>query len=221
MGKPDKVLRSRPLKEVPDALAQLKRVVLFHPEPIVQGVKAKYCVCRQGVRKTGKKTKKMINCDDCWEWYHFDCVGLADNMEMDGVPWTCEWCQSPADKYGKHRWITNRKKAKLRHFKDTPKSNGIRPEGDAPPQFSAPPSWEAKVEEIQERARREAIRKKRLKEAVEKLVDEGGHHLVDAEGMAGLDVRAVDEAMVEDFIDRGLVNPDGMVDEGEDLSDDE
>ena len=45
MQKPDKGLRKRPLQEVPAALEKLKRVILFHPDVIVQEKTAKYCVC--------------------------------------------------------------------------------------------------------------------------------------------------------------------------------
>lgn len=48
MPKPDKVLRFRPLKEVEEAVAKLKRVVLFHPNPIVEELQAKYCICGKG-----------------------------------------------------------------------------------------------------------------------------------------------------------------------------
>jgi hypothetical protein len=44
MPKPDKVLRFRLLKEVPRALSKLKRVLLFHPKPIVEELPAKYCI---------------------------------------------------------------------------------------------------------------------------------------------------------------------------------
>lgn len=54
-------------------------------------------------------------------------------------------------------------------------------------------------------------KKKKLTDAVEKLVEEGGHHLVDAVGMAGLDVRAVDEAMIDEMLGAGLVEDDEVV----------
>ena len=50
MPKPDKVLRFRPLKEVPEAVAKLKRVVLIHPKPIVEELKAKFCIYGKGER---------------------------------------------------------------------------------------------------------------------------------------------------------------------------
>ena len=55
MPKPDKVLRFRPLVEVEAAVAKLKKVVLFHPKPIVVEEPAKMCVCRKPPRKKGKK----------------------------------------------------------------------------------------------------------------------------------------------------------------------
>jgi hypothetical protein len=54
-------------------------------------------------------------------------------------------------------------------------------------------------------------KKKKLTDAVEKLVEEGGHHLVDAVGMAGLDVRAVDEAMIDEMLGAGLAEEDEVV----------
>ena len=71
--------------------------------------------------------------------------------------------------------------------------------------YSAPPSWDGKVEQVKELARRAAIKKRKLTEAVEKLVDEGGHHLVDAEGMAGLELRPVNDGMIDEVLQAGLV----------------
>ena len=69
MGKPDKVLRVRPLREVQTALEKLKLVVLVHPEQIVVELPSKYCVCKKGERIRSKKTKRMIQCDECWDWF--------------------------------------------------------------------------------------------------------------------------------------------------------
>ena len=68
--------------------------------------------------------------------------------------------------------------------------------------------WEGKVAEGQELARRAAIKKRKLTEAVEQLVVEGGHHLVDAEGMAGLELRPIDEGFVDEMVGAGIVNVD-------------
>jgi hypothetical protein len=203
MAKPDKVLRFRPLKEVPEAVAKLKRVVLIHPKPIVEELKAKFCICGQGERKMGKKSKDMIQCDECWEWYHSDCVGVADVAAVQNDDWKCEWCKSVVDKEGYQRWKSGRKKAKKRHRKDVPKLNGAVLGGDPSVRYSAPPSWDGKVEQVKELARRAAIKKRKLTEAVEQLVDEGGHHLVDAEGMAGLELRPVNEGMIDEMLEAG------------------
>jgi PHD-finger len=211
MGKPDKVLRVRPLREVQTALEKLKRVVLVHPEPIVVEVPSKYCVCKKGERKRTDKTKLMIQCDECWDWFHFDCVQLKDDADVKNLAWKCEWCLDTIDEKGYQRWTSNRKLAKKRHYKDTPRRNGGVKGGNPPQSYSAPPDWDGKVAEIKEIARRAAIKKKKLTDAVEKLVEEGGHHLVDAVGMAGLDVRAVDEAMIDEMLGEGLVEEDEVV----------
>jgi hypothetical protein len=48
--------------------------------------------------------------------------------------------------------------------------------------------------------------KTKLTEDVEQLVAERGHHLVDAEGMAGLELRPVDEGFVDEMVGSGIVN---------------
>lgn len=206
MPKPDKVLRKRPLKEVGPALAQLKKVVLFHPDPIVKELEPVYCVCKKGERLAGGRSKVMIQCVACYEWFHMDCVGLSDDGDGVGDDWQCEWCHSDVDKKGYQRWSSRRKKAKLRHHKDTPRHNGGVLGGNPPVRYSAPPSWDGKVLEVRESARRAAIKKRKLTEAVEQLVGLGGHHVVDAEGPAGLEARPVDDGLVDEIVGAGLVN---------------
>ena len=99
MPKPDKVLRFRPLVEVQAAVARLKKVVLFHPKPIVVQEPAKMCVCAESPpRKGGKKSTAMTQCDACYEWFHNDCAGIADDRDLRGDEWKCEWCLDPADR---------------------------------------------------------------------------------------------------------------------------
>ena len=76
MPKPDKGLRFRPLKEVAGTRSKLKRVPLFHPKPIVEELPPKYCVCGKDERKKGKGSTEMIQCEGCWDWFHFDCAGI-------------------------------------------------------------------------------------------------------------------------------------------------
>jgi hypothetical protein len=206
MAKPDKVLRFRPLKEVQHAVAKLKRVLLFHPKPIVEELPAQYCVCKKGERKQGQGSTEMIQCDGCWDWFHFDCVGFEDDADVAGKEWNCEWCLDPIDKQGFQRWRTGREKPKRRHQRDAPRLNGAVLGGDPPPRYSAPPTWEGKVAEVQELARRAAVKKRKLTEHVEQLVAEGGHHLVDAEGMAGLELRPVDDVVIDEMVGAGIVN---------------
>ena len=92
MPKPDRLFRERPLEEVERLLARVKPVLLFHPEPIVVQGLAKMCVCRKGERKMGKKSTQMIQCDECFEWFHFDCAGVGDDSEAAEADWKCHWC---------------------------------------------------------------------------------------------------------------------------------
>jgi hypothetical protein len=206
MPKPDKVMRFRPLKELEHAVSKLKRVLLFHPKPIVEELPAQYCVCKKGERKKGKESTEMVQCDGCWEWFHFDCADLKDDVDVGNEEWKCEWCLDPIDKQGFQRWRKGRKKAKRRHQRDMPRLNGAVLGGDPPPRHSAPPTWEGKVARVQELARRAAVKKRKLTEAVEQLVAEGGHHLVDAEGMAGLELRPVDDGVIDEMVGAGIVN---------------
>lgn len=206
MPKPDKVLRSRPLREVAGALSKLKRVVLFHPKPIVMELAPGYCVCKKGAHRKGEHTSTMIQCEGCYEWFHYDCVGLKDNDAAPGDEWRCEWCRDDIDKEGFQRWRSGRKMPKKRHHRDMPKHKGAVLGQDAPKRYSAQQLWEGKVAEVKELARRAAVKKRKLTDAVELLVAGGGHHVYDAEGMAGLVARPVDPQMVDEAIHSGLVN---------------
>jgi hypothetical protein len=217
MPKPDKALRSRPLEEVGAAVSKLRKVVLFHPDPIVLELPHKYCVCGKGERSSGKKSRDMVQCEECWEWFHFDCVDVKDHAEVENVDWKCDWCKSKIDKNGYQRWTAGRKKAKLRHQGDRPRVNGAVLGGYPPSRYSAPPSWDGKVAEVKELARRAAIKKRKLTEAVEQLVNEGGHHLVDAEGMAGLERRPVNDGMIDEALAANMV----QVDDDDNLDEDQ
>lgn len=208
MPKPDKVLRSRPISEVAPALEKLKRVVLFHKDPVSELMEPKMCICRKGERRRGRKTKSMTQCDGCFEWYHNDCAGLADDFDAHGQEWKCEFCLDTADRYGYQRWKNNRQKPKKRHIRDSPKMQGAQSGGEPPRQYTAPRSWDGKVVETQERSRRMAVKKRKLQEAAEVLVDQRGHHLVDAEGLAGLEARPVEDGLIDEMVEAGLIDCD-------------
>ena len=213
MPKPDKVLRSRPLKELHSAVAKLKLVVLFHPKPIVEKVPSKTCVCSKPADRGGKTSTAMTQCDECFEWFHNDCAGVKEGVDLRGVEWKCEWCLDKPDREGYHRWRTGRKRPKKRHFRDTPKNKGVLKDGEPQVEYSAPTSWEGKVEQIKELARRAAVRKRKLEDAAQVIVDGGGHHSVDAEGMAGVELRPVDDGLVDELVGAGMIDPDDVSDE--------
>ena len=85
--------------------------------------------------------------------------------------------------------------------------------GDGPKTYSSPPSWEGKVAEAREISRRKTIQKRKLNDRVEQGVDEGGHHMDDAEGSNGLEVRHVDDALIDEMVGADMVDPEAMSDD--------
>ena len=71
-----------------------------------------------------------------------------------------------------------------------------------------PPDWEGKVKEIKEISRRNAIKKRKLEEAAQNIVDGGGHHTVDMQGISGLSARPVTDELVDELIQIGEVDPE-------------
>ncbi|XP_055922260.1 uncharacterized protein LOC129953275 [Eupeodes corollae] len=39
------------------------------------------------------ETDRMVQCDSCDKWYHYDCVGVDDGVA--DVSWSCEFCTNP------------------------------------------------------------------------------------------------------------------------------
>ena len=213
MPKPDLALRTRPLKEVEPALKKLKRVVLFHPDKIVRELPPRFCVCNKGERKRGEKSKLMIQCDVCWQWFHYDCAGLEDDFEAGDNEWKCNWCENGADDQGKERWTLNRKQPKLRHRNDHPRAKGAVLGGNGRKEYSAPPSWDGKVAQVKKISRRNAVKKRKLKDLVEQEINKGGHHMVDAEGLNALEARPVDDMLMDDMVGCGILDPEAMSDD--------
>eukprot|EP00041_Stephanoeca_diplocostata_P037954 m.1461776 g.1461776 ORF g.1461776 m.1461776 type:complete len:1274 (-) comp25133_c2_seq2:2658-6479(-) len=50
-----------------------------------------YCICR------GKDDgRKMVYCDACEEWYHYECLNLDEDVELEET-WVCFTCESGLD----------------------------------------------------------------------------------------------------------------------------
>jgi hypothetical protein len=47
-----------------------------------------YCICRRVIQEDNK----MIGCDICEEWFHFDCIGCDSKQFDENVPWICPIC---------------------------------------------------------------------------------------------------------------------------------
>jgi hypothetical protein len=206
LQKPDKLLRNRPLKESLESVKELQKVLLFHPDPLDKSVAAKYCICGQGEVLKGEEKSEMVQCESCFEWYHYGCVGYTDALEDSENEWKCEWCLCEPDRDAKHRWISGRTKAKLRHFRDTPRAKGAVLGGDPPPGTAYPASWAGKVAEIKERSRRAGLVKRKLEDRAATVIEGGGHHQVDRQGMAGLEARVVTSDLIDELLEDGVID---------------
>jgi hypothetical protein len=54
-------------------------------------------------------------------------------------------------------------------------------------------------------ARYAVIKKRKLTEAVERLVDKRGYHLVDTKGMAGLELHPVNDSIINKVLQVGFI----------------
>ena len=39
------------------------------------------------------KSRAMIACDKCTNWFHEDCMGLNDNKSYKDEEWVCQECK--------------------------------------------------------------------------------------------------------------------------------
>jgi hypothetical protein len=137
-----------------------------------------------------------------------ECIAEQDVLKEEDGPYNCEWCSNGPDEQGFQKWYSGRKNAKKRHLNDRPKSRGVGYAEDLPPRYSAPKDLDGRVKEIKEISRRKAVKRRKLEEAAQSLVDAGGHHLADMEGMNGLDGRPVTDELVDELIQNGNIDPE-------------
>lgn len=216
LKKPDVELRKHPLSEVAKVSAELTGRILFHPEPFRVQSDRQRCICR------AKSNNKMVLCESCDEWFHFACVDMTEVEAQDAKDWKCGYCAGGPPKDGMQSWVLARRQVSKRArpaprerlVSETPKARGIQPYGDDKVE-KGPVSWE----EIMQMARDGAAKINQVEQRWAKkaatLVEEGGHHLVDAMTAGGLAARGVDGALVDELLNLNLLDEPGDVDEEE------
>ena len=214
LAKPDKVLRYFHLEEVVKASQNVSKVLLFHPHPFRHLVQRMRCFC-------GKlPNNKMLLCEECMEWFHLDCVGLTEQEAQLEKTWHCGYCRTQPDRDGNRKWGLaipqgKRKRAKVAPFRNDskmPKALGIS--ADDNQILEGPVDWDDFVRLAKDGARKINECEMKYKKQAERLMQEGGHHIVDEVGLGGVQARVVDSTLVDDFLGQGLLE----VDEGGDFS---
>lgn len=148
-------------------------------------------------------------CGDCDEWFHHKCVGLDEASAAASLNWACGWCKCKPDKDGHCTWslplIKDSKgvdrAVRMRHISQTPRVLGIDPNEE-----EKLDTWVKIVTHCKAAGKRLNLdmAKKRVKAAA--LVKDAGHHVGDEMIAGGLQSRAVDDRLVNDFIEQGLID---------------
>jgi len=209
------------LQQVVEVAAKLTGQVVFHPLTIVRDEKRLLCFCKK------KSSSNMGFCDGCNQWYHFACLGLTVKDLERAADWRCGYCRAKPDNDGMCEWKMTipkgpGKRAKVapkRHFRDTPAARGAGPETVEMVQVG-PVTWDDTVAEAKKGGKTINGKMLAFKKRAEKLVQEGGHHIVDEMGAAGLQARSVDQVLVNDLIQENLlrdeVEPEAEIEEEDD-----
>jgi hypothetical protein len=159
--------------------------------------------------------KNMALCDECHQWYHLACLGLEKKELEADKNWKCGYCRGKPDSEGMCEWKMvipqgerkRKKVAPMRHFRDTPLARGVGPDEDDLRDVG-PRTWDEMVALAKKGGKMINAKMLALKKRAEKLVKEGGHHIVDEMASAGLQTRDVNQVLVLDVLQEDLLDED-------------
>lgn len=216
LPKPDHVLRNFPITTVQEKSKSVSKVLLFSSDELR----------RDPAPALLLQDQEMMLCEKCAEWYHLVCVGITEEEAHAAVDWRCGYCRALPDADGGRAWELpipqgQRKRLKVapaRNDNATPKARGVQPFDDEVV-YDGPSSWEECVELARDGARKINLAEANNKKKAMRLVNEGGHHVVDEVSLGGVRARGVDGALVDDLIGAGLLVEDD--DAGEPLEDED
>jgi hypothetical protein len=206
---PNQELRFYPLVKVFEQSERISKVLLFSPDKICREIPRQRCFCNT------KSNAQMMLCEECAEWYHVACIGMTQVEAEAAVDWCCGYCQSAPDADGDRTWMLavpqgQRKRPKVAPVRNdvaTPKARGVQPFNDDVV-FDGPSSWDDCVELARTGGRKINLAEALNKKKALKIVNAGGHHVVDEVSLGGVQARGVDGALVDDLIGIGLLVPD-------------
>ncbi len=209
LKKPDQILRFSPLDVVLEQSKIVSKVLLFHPDKIRRDIPRQRCFCNT------KSNGQMLLCEACDEWYHFRCIGVTEEEARAADNWQCGYCVGRPDADGNRDWTLaipqgKRKKAKVapaRNDADTPRARGVQPHGDEVV-HQGPSSWADCVALAREGGRKINMTEAKYKKKAMQIVKQGGHHVVDAVTLGGVQARGVDATLVDDLIGQGMLEAD-------------
>jgi hypothetical protein len=186
---------------------ELHTVLLFDLRPIMTETERRRCFCKN------KSTAQMIMCNSCDEWFHFECVGLNNHDIAQLGDFECGWCEGEPDEDGNRLWKRaipqgNRKRARKapdRNDSDTPRALGIAVDGDEMVAIG-PRSWAQVRASAREEGKKINLLEMKRKAKAQRVVNGGGHHIVDEIVLGGMQARRVDQQLVDELDEQGLLD---------------
>lgn len=180
--------------------------ILFHPRPIFYQELRPLCFCGLKLRK------KVAECVACRQWYHWGCLGVSEKYIKAAKNWKCGYCREKPGADGMCEWKMDvsedakkkKKVAPARHVDDTPLARGVSDDGDEWRDVGLR-AWADIVAAAKEGGKTINGKMLAMRKRAEKLVKEGGHHVVDQMSAVGLQVRGVDDTLVDDLMGQGLL----------------
>ncbi len=210
LKKPDIELRKYPLQKVLAVTKSVSGQILFHPEQFRRMEARPRCYC-------GHKSKaNMVFCESCAEWYHLVCVGLTREGANGDDDWKCGYCREKSGRGAIRRWsmmIPAGSKLKEgpvpdRSVDDTPKARGVEAD-DVDMHEVGPRTWAEIVALAKAGGKKINNLMQSQKRRAHEVLKDAGHHIVDEMAAGGLQMRHVDNTMVDDLLGQGLLNDGG------------
>ena len=155
-----------------------------------------------------------MGCEECFEWFHEECVGISAEVVGKMEEWKCSFCSNAPDADGNRQWTLKVPKGRkgraapilVRNDRDTPKANGMQMDDELA--YSGPTNWAEIERYTADKGKALNIKLQKYKKQAEKLVKEAGHHIGDTMVAGGLVDREADDELVEDLIANDIMEED-------------
>ena len=186
----------------------------MHPDPISHKEERQRCFCRS---RKKVKNEDYLGCETCQEWYHKDCLGLSEEEKADLGNWECGYCCAVPDEDEFCEWNRvipqgNRKrmkKAEKRHISETPKELGLTLDS-SDRELVGMSSWADVQSYVAKEGQLLNLKMSKYRKKAATLIKKAGHHIGDTMSGGGLQMRGIDDTLVEDLLSNNILTEDDI-----------